>query len=189
MEGENAMPSGGFLDEQSREFHYRLGSAITEWAHIEAELFEICASVLNAAKHHVAIVYYRTPTLDARLKLTDELVGTLFPERKPGAHPTRAEKEWKSITKKMGDELPTRNQLAHSPASPMVDTTDGNPFKITDIWFASNMSRTEKLRGRKIPQDLKVEDIKSHIGRVGTIQMDLRSFRSAMLPALLKGQP
>jgi hypothetical protein len=176
------MTSGGFLEEQSREFHYHLGSAVTEWARIEGELFEICTSILKAEKRHVAIVYYRTPTIDARLKLTDELIRTLFPQRKPGSHPTKAEKKWTSITSKIRDELPIRNQLAHCPASPMVETTDGTPFKITDVWFASYVSETERLRGRKIPPDLKVEHIKDHIDRVSTIYMDLRSFRTAMLP-------
>ncbi len=55
------------------EFFTWLGKCITAWAQVEEHLFEICVHSLGATRHRVAIVYYRTPTLRARLDLTDEL--------------------------------------------------------------------------------------------------------------------
>jgi hypothetical protein len=63
--------------EQQKEFYWLLGIEITIWAQLEEQLFNMCAQVLKAARHHVAIVYYRTPTLDARLTLVDELTSGL----------------------------------------------------------------------------------------------------------------
>ena len=54
------------------EFFTWLGKCITAWAQVEEHLFEICVHSLGATRHRVAIVYYRTPTLDARLQLTNE---------------------------------------------------------------------------------------------------------------------
>lgn len=110
------------FDEREREFYRHIGIAITEWAFLEDELFHICASILKAAQHHTAIIYYRTPTLDGRLSLVDELASTVFPnpERNSGGHPHEAAKLWKEIAKSIRDGLAIRRQLAHSPCAQVV---------------------------------------------------------------------
>jgi len=45
-------------------------------------MFELCALVLKADPKHVSIVYYRTPTIDARLTLTSDLVASVLPQKK-----------------------------------------------------------------------------------------------------------
>jgi hypothetical protein len=49
------------------EFYEWVGKCIKEWAVIEALLYEICATVLKADPKHLAIIYYRTPSLEFRL--------------------------------------------------------------------------------------------------------------------------
>jgi hypothetical protein len=51
------------LDEQAREFFYHLGIAITDWAHIDEQLFHICAGILKTNTGHAAIIYYRIQTI------------------------------------------------------------------------------------------------------------------------------
>ena len=62
------------LDAISDEFNKAIGQCITQWALVEEELFQICWRVLQCALEHAAIIYYRTPNLDARLSLASELV-------------------------------------------------------------------------------------------------------------------
>jgi len=187
----NKAPSSD-LGEMSKEFLFYLGLAITEWAHIETELFHICAGILRAALEHVAIIYYRTPTLDARLSLTDELAKSKFPKpaRISGGHPSPEEKKWNALIGEIRDELAIRRQLAHSPAAPTLETRPTDEFWIADIWFSSYISNMEKLRGGKAAntKPLKIDDVKNHIGRLGKLVSRLNDFRNNELSALLRSQ-
>jgi hypothetical protein len=58
---------------------------IKQWELVEIHLFKICELILGANRKHLAIIYYRTPTLDSRLSLTNDLVESMFPKR-PGEH-------------------------------------------------------------------------------------------------------
>jgi hypothetical protein len=183
------MPPYRPIAEVSQEFYNAVGMAITEWANIDAELFHVCAAILKTAQHHVAIIYYRTPTLDTRLTLTDDLARSLFPKLKSGEHATAPEKAWSALRTDIKGELPIRNQLAHSPAAPNVEFGERNkagyPVSITDVWFASFTSATEKLRGRT-EKELRLGDVKSHIVKVGAFINRLRNFREHELPKLLE---
>lgn len=195
------MTETGTSSELEREFYQHLGIAIAEWAWIDAELFSVCAAVFRApVLQHVAIIYYRTPTVDARLTLTDELVESVLPkpERKSGGHPHPTAKEWTAIEKAIRAELKIRRQLAHSPAYSVAQTEPplpegfpllaaiGEPgkfYRIIDVWFASYVSLTERLRGGAAAESkaLKIEDIKSHIERLREVGERLQRFRSTVL--------
>jgi hypothetical protein len=97
------------MTEGADEFFTWLGKCITAWASVENHLFEICVSSLGTTKHRAAIVYYRTPSLDARLELTNELVLTVLPARE------RDVKIWDNIKKEIKSLSPIRNRLAHHP--------------------------------------------------------------------------
>jgi hypothetical protein len=93
--------SGSFIitdnpspDKQHDEFFKWIGICIKEWSKIETELFELCSIVLNADKRHVAIIYYRTPSIESRISLTNDLLETLWP-KKPGQHETTELRDWK----------------------------------------------------------------------------------------------
>ena len=62
--------------------HKWVGYCITPWADVEEHLFEICGKALACAKERAAIIYYKTPTVDARLSLTDELARSVLPKPK-----------------------------------------------------------------------------------------------------------
>src|SRR5207253_9378899 len=55
------------------EFHMAMGYCIAAWARVDDELFRIFRDRLGPYNQS-AIIYYRTPGLDSRLSLTDEIV-------------------------------------------------------------------------------------------------------------------
>ena len=175
------------LEREAQQFLHYLGFAITEWAHIEAELFQVCEAILQTQRKLVAIIYYRTPTLDARLKLTDELILAIAPqpERKSGGHPHPTIKLWSNLRKDIEKSLPTRNQLAHSPAAPLAKFDQNDGAIIVDIGYASYMSNTEQLRGGKPKDALKLRDMQYHIASVSKLINRLRNFRIDELRKLL----
>ena len=61
-------------DEIRDEFHMMIGYCIAEWAGIDDELFRIFQQCTGAKEKQAAIVYYRTPALNVRLGLVDEIV-------------------------------------------------------------------------------------------------------------------
>lgn len=65
----------------TEEFLMWIGTCITAWAKVEEQLFGICEHCLGARTDRAAIVYYRTPTIDSRVLLVDELVRTVLPKR------------------------------------------------------------------------------------------------------------
>ena len=69
------------MDELGAQFHMLMGNAISNWARVEAYLFKICRAALGATSQRTAIVYGRTPTLEARRLLINDLLETTLPVR------------------------------------------------------------------------------------------------------------
>jgi hypothetical protein len=167
------------VQEIGDEFMRFLGMCITEWAQIEEELFEICHAILRTRKEHTAIIYYRTPTLDSRLELAEELVTTMFPKPESGAHPSPERRIWKDIYDEVKNLLPKRNQLAHSPVGPTI--TDINGDWLTDVKYESYPHPHEKMRGKaKEKQPMELSDLKDHISSASLLWAHLRTFRLAL---------
>ena len=184
MSGERGEDS---LAEDERGFLYEVGRAITEWAHAEEELFFINHAITKTAQRYVAVIYYRTPTLYGRIDLTTDLIDAAAPEsaKRAGAHTEPTVAIWKKLAKDLKGNLKVRNRLAHSPASPQVQLKEGDAFAISDIWYASYTSRTERLRGKNAKQDLRISDVQAHTKEVGRLINRLRNFRHNELPKLL----
>lgn len=72
-------------DSQDDQFHKMVGFCITEWAHVDELIFDIFHQCVGPLKQ-CAIIYYRTPGLEMRLGLTDEIVKAVLPKpaRKSG---------------------------------------------------------------------------------------------------------
>ena len=61
-------------------------------------------------------MYYRTPTLDARLSLASDLIRSVIPRpSRAGEHPHADQKTWNDIDKEFRDLLSVRNRIAHEP--------------------------------------------------------------------------
>jgi len=95
-------------DARSDEFYKWVGHSITAWADVETWLFQLCWRSIGSSegsKKRAAIVYFRTPSLDARIKLVDELVNTVLPKPAPesGTHTNADVRKWNELKKSLKD--------------------------------------------------------------------------------------
>ncbi len=154
-------------DPDRDEFHMWIGYCISSWARVEERLFEVCWAALSCPKERAAIVYYRTPTLDARLKLTDKLVRSALPKpaRKSGGHLHRHVSIWEALKREITSQLQTRSRIAHQPVgiwqTPVPMDNDEDEFLLTS--YLLFMSENEVLRGRTAsPHALDVTHLVDH---------------------------
>ena len=104
------------------EFHMMIGYCIAEWAGIDDELFRIFQHCIGAKGKQAAIVYYRTPGLNVRLGLVDEIVKSVLPQTQSGKPKDPHLKRWKAINKNCEELFKTRRRIAHQPAQILVPT-------------------------------------------------------------------
>ncbi len=109
---------------EAQKFYAALGQCITIWSHIEGKLFLISNLALMSDEAIAAIVFFRTPSLDGRISLTNDLVNQrLQPEPlRPGQHPPRLLKRWSKIHTKLKSNIRFRNYIAHQPDRLDIET-------------------------------------------------------------------
>ncbi len=165
------------------EFLMWVGICITGWAKIEEYLFRICAASLGTTDERAAIVYYRTPSLESRLKLVDELVKTVLPkkDRPSGGHDHPTVVLWDALRKNLGNLLPVRNRIAHHPVTVRsVSAGDDAPLEAM-TWFELYVSDSERLRGRdNNVKTLMVDDLSRHRLAVEDVRTRLRKFLDSL---------
>jgi hypothetical protein len=180
-----------------QEFYMYVGLCITAWAKVEDELFDICVDVLGCTQERASIVYYRTPTVSARLELVDELVLSALPRRtkKNGGHEHEDVKRWKAIKSDLVGMTTIRRKIAHHPVNHAVamrlrDTGElapvGQPVPIDNLRFENSYwiyrSSAEGLRGRDGGhRPLKTDDLSVHCAELEIIAPKIRDFRAARL--------
>lgn len=102
------------------EFYTHVGRCIKRWADLEGYLFEICDWALNGERSLSAIVFFRTPSIDARLTLVSDLLKrTLVGQKRDPKfpqNPTNLE-IWSKLEKRIRVRLEFRNMLAHQPVA------------------------------------------------------------------------
>jgi hypothetical protein len=174
-----------------------------------ASIRDLCI-VFGQHARQAAIVYYRTPTLDARIQLTDELIRTVLPERheQQGGHDHEDVQTWNRVRKEIADILPIRNRLAHRPVSnrtvfhgvlPGATPLDPEAVisgvgAVADLfrfsWFESYVSEAEKLRGRHEDiQPLTTPDLSTHRVDVARAITLLEMFRKHVLSKYVRSFP
>jgi hypothetical protein len=178
------------------EFMSMRGNCITQWAHVEEELLEICLASLGCTRERAAIVYYKTPSIEARLTLVDELVTTVLPKRvrRSGGHYHPDLKSWKIVRDSVRDNLPTRNRLAHHPVGPRSATHGGfgameavarglpSPALSTSTWFEVHVSQSERLRERSAElSPLRIVDLWNHLVSTNRANGALHRFQYEIL--------
>jgi hypothetical protein len=170
------------------EFHMMVGYCIAEWANVEDLLFKICAQCLSCSMERAAIIYFRTPNIDARLTLASELVKTVLPRQQPGTRPHPDVKLWDTLAADFRELLQTRNRLAHHPVMARTNFSvlgsggAGAGLSLLESWFEIYVSNQERLRGRsKKLKPLIIADLKKHAERTQEIKGQLRSFTEGTL--------
>lgn len=192
-----AEPPEKTMQELGDEFLQMIGNCITEWAAVEEQLFEICLMCLGSPRDRAAIVYYRTPSIDARLSLADELVKAALPKRtrKDGGHDHADVAHWRELEKECRGLLPVRNRIAHHPVGPRFMMRGGfgsagflargmEPPKLTtETWFEIYVSQNEQLReGAAKKRPLRIKALWDHLLATDRIKGGLHQFRYVRLP-------
>lgn len=174
------------IEEMSSEFYLLMGQAISHWAKVEAYLFKICRAALGTTSQRAGIVYTRTPTLESRRTLVNDLLATILPQRPQNGGKEHADaREWKSITEAMQALIPTRNHIAHRPMEPHIDwesEADGGVGR-TDLWFAITASDHERARYGGPDGSITVADLQNHIRDVWSLKERVAAFYVDRLPS------
>ena len=172
------------------EFYMRVGECVTAWAEVEEELFRIFRYCVGPLRQS-AIIYYRTPGLEPRFGLTNEIVLSILPAKQPGDHHHLSVKAWKEAKGDYQSLLSFRRRIAHQP----VRFREGGPdwlsapniLEISDIlslgalpWLEIATSEHEALRD-KAGDPITVEQLLAH--KVGVIKLRdrLKQFYSDVL--------
>lgn len=163
------------IEQQADEFYRWLGLCITSWAHVEDQLFHYCWAILGGSKQRAAIVFFRTPTLETRVALIDELLPTILPAIPKNGHKgPYAIKTWSEIKADYSVLIPIRNKLAHNQALPNVawgDRLAAAPKSAKPItedglklsWYEVYESHAKIARGDKDPgAPITLDDLKEH---------------------------
>jgi hypothetical protein len=158
------------------EFHIEMGYCISAWARVDDELFRIFRDCIGPLDQS-AIIYYRTPGLNVRLDMTNELVQTtLLPSWERPGHADPRLKAWKAAIKPSRDLLSVRRRIAHQPVrwEPRhVGTRLGAAPSYVELYVGAN----ERLRDSqaKLPP-LNIDDLRSHRAAVNQLSERLREF-------------
>lgn len=168
-------------------FYMMVGHCITEWAKVDDELFRIFSDCVGPYEQS-AIIYYRTPGLNVRLELTDEIVKSVLPRppRKSGGHAHPSVTAWKDTVEGFRGLLGTRRRIAHQPIVVKHGATwplnlDLSYMLAPPSWFEINVSQHEQVRSDEIPAALNVDDLEAHLTAVATLRDRLQHFFSNVL--------
>lgn len=168
------------LDALANEFNRMIGQCITQWALIQEELFLLCFRVLESTIEHAAIVYYRTPSIEARLSLTGDLIEAVLPKRaRPSERLHEDAKQWRDIDKEFRKLLAIRNQIAHHPVWATYRMFDGNRIDISG--FEIYESQHERYRGKTPKLPVQIKDLRSHLNATNKLVFQLVQFRETIV--------
>jgi hypothetical protein len=163
------------------EFLKNVGMCITDWSFIEDKLFELCYLSLKAPRVQASIVYYRTPTIDSRLSLVDELITAVLPKKKSGEHSGELEIKWKKILAEIKELLPERNALAHYPVKEIISVPENFLIALSENYskrprkYSAIPHKNEQLRGRK-GRTMDADMLPKHLQKLGRLEFDLHKF-------------
>lgn len=177
--------------ERQDEFYLLIGYCIAGWAHVDEALFQVFAQCVSPYEQ-AAIIYYRTPGLDVRLKLTDELVRSLLPkrERKSGGHDHEYVKSWKEIFDTIDKLLGTRRLIAHQRVE-MKQIENMLLLFVRPDLFGDDLYRIyanphERIRAKESDATpLMLSDLKNHIRDINDAGEVLKIFREKLIAHML----
>jgi hypothetical protein len=180
--------------ERGDQFMTMVGNCITEWANVEEALFSICWLCLGCTKEKAAIVYYRTPYIDVRMSLVDELVKSTLPkkDRQSGGHDHPDVRRWDRVERDFRDLQHIRRRIAHHPVimtrNPFRD--DHNSSSIGETSFGIYVSQSEAARGRSTNlRPLTINDLHRHLQKVNLVTEELHQFVQNVLPRHIGASP
>jgi hypothetical protein len=171
------------------EFHMVMGYCIAAWAQVDDQLFRIFRDCIGPYDQS-AVIFYRTPGLDTRLSLTDEIVRvTLLPSwERPGKRDPRI-KAWSAILSEFRASLAIRGRVAHQPVRTEPFRV-GMPAGAQLTAFEIYVGRHEQLRdsaAKSVP--LTLGDLKNHLAAVNKLSDRLKAFLDDVLKPATESPP
>ncbi|MFZ1426521.1 MAG: hypothetical protein WAS21_07105 [Geminicoccaceae bacterium] len=159
---------------EAEEFFWRVGYAITRWAHVDRALFDFCKFSLKVDDKKIAIIFYKQANIGDHVGLVDSLMRTTV----DGRHL----KEWCNIVKDLNKILPFRNDLAHNPPTQVVRLygsidweKDKDKLPRSEQWWAVRTESAKLHKGSARKVNAKLEDIREHISSVELLLKSMRS--------------
>jgi hypothetical protein len=181
------------------EFYEAVGRSIAGWARVDEALFNVFVQSMNGPYRQCSIIYYRSPGLDVRLGMVDEIVVSLLPTTAPGGPKHEALKIWSTIKNEMLRLLPVRRRIAHhsvqhrtvhgiglasGPSTPLAPTGLATGGLMVTAGFGVYMGLPERARGRNAHQEpLGIEELRKHQDEVEQLAMHLIHFGQSTLPS------
>jgi hypothetical protein len=193
------MPSDSTSEHEVRyrDFYMLVGACIKRWAHVEEVVFNVCHWALNTDDRLVAVVFSRTPSLDAQLTLSLDLLEArlLAKPLQSGSHIPPKLKQWRTLLRAVRELVPIRNFIVHHPTTQVMEAvgiTTNDPGRRAAIlaaspppkqYWAIRPSRSERLRlrTRKI-EELRAEDLAAHYEQVTKLLPRLLQFQNSLQP-------
>jgi len=166
------------LEDEARPFYEMMGMCIASWADVDEELFAIFHRCMGAPEPQCAIAYFKTPSLEARRTLTEEVVLSVLPKKKPGQHDHASVRAWNAAVEDFQDLLRTRGKIAHHK---MRLVMEGGP-RGRKTWFQLYMNYSEQQCGRNASAILKDADLQHHLDSTTALERRLYAFRRDVLP-------
>jgi hypothetical protein len=152
------------MDPDAAQFFGPVGYAITRWALVDRELFDLCRFALATSDEKMAVVFYRSPSLKDHLMLADALLRLSLSQRQRAL--------WGDIFSLADRLLPFRNDLAHNPPMQIVQIvvtlnapSDSPPIE-PQQWWELRTENAKLLNKKKKAMRAKVADVIQHIGEV-----------------------
>jgi hypothetical protein len=166
-----------YLSEQDKELLLWVGLCITEWATIEHLLFRLTIVVLGVTPNHAATIYRKTPTLDSRITLIDELVSRVLLDSNPeksGRHKSGLSLTWHVLVRDMTGLKSFRNKLAHWTRF----TIARDEIEISPTRSVLHLSESDLWRGKYKESDkpIDVSDMSLHYELIEQLSTNIRRF-------------
>jgi hypothetical protein len=129
----------------------------------------------------------RTPGLDVRLKLTDEIVRSVLPPRpaRSGSHDHPSVEAWKAVAAKFEPLLFVRRRLAHHPVEarwsllePVAPAAGplNKPIPVGVGYEVRTGEHERKRRRNSIAPPLSIQDLRDHLSAVRVLANELNEF-------------
>lgn len=173
-------------------YHW-IGRCIARWGYVDNALFDISAWALRCHEEIAAVVYYRTPSLDARISLVNDLIEARFIPGglKNGEHAPPLLKAWRKLKKRL-EEKEFRNFIAHNHtvtlSSAMNAAASRYPyFSMNDqAMFGARVAQPghDKRRRPSKYEFVGPDELRDHYKVVCSLRNDLQAFHGELQKAL-----
>lgn len=163
-------------------FYFWVGKCIKRWASIEQTLFEICHLTLDARRRLSAVVFFRTPNIEAKISLVSDLLeARLFPQgKKSGEHDPQELKDWNALERRLRALLPLRNFVAHNPAKIRSKKSVAGQKPVYDPEQVIVQHGDDEDRRPSSIKRVTTDDMEKHFALVTSLVNDLGKLKDAL---------